>query len=225
MIKIWCISDSHCKHKQLTIPEDIDIVIHAGDASNYRDLSQNDAEMHEFLLWFSKLPIKHKIYVPGNHDTSVEKGMHNFEDYGGIIVLINEEVTIEGIKIYGSPITPTFGVGWAYNSSHNKIHKYWDKIPDNTDILVTHGPAKGILDLTVNNGYYQCGCKTLLNKVLQIKPKYHIFGHIHDESLIYNAGIFKPTNISTTFINASVCNIKYNISNHGQIINYETAKK
>ena len=223
MTKIWCISDTHCNHTQLKIPADIDMVIHAGDASCYQDLSYNDAEMHTFLKWFNDLSIKYKIYVPGNHDTSVEANMHNFEeDYPEIIVLINKEVVIEGIKIYGSPITPRFGVGWAYNCAHNKIHKYWEKIPDDANIVITHGPPKGMLDLTANNGFHLCGCKTLLNRIHWIKPEYHIFGHIHDESLIYNSGMFKPSGSKTTFVNASTVNLHHKVVNNGQILEYES---
>lgn len=222
-MKIWCISDSHCKHSELEVPN-VDMVIHAGDASNYRDFSQNEAEMREFLHWFKNLPIKHKIYIPGNHDTSVEQGMHDVDDYPEITFLVNETITIEGIKIYGSPITPSFGYGWAYNSKVNKIKNYWDLIPDDTDILVTHGPPKGMLDYTQSRDkgttYVHCGCKTLLNRIQNIKPKYHIFGHIHDESLVYNSGSFTPSGSKTTFINASVCNLRYNVQNQGNIINY-----
>lgn len=222
-MRIWTISDTHCKHKQLEIP-DVDMVIHAGDASNHRDFSQNDAEIREFLNWFKNLPIKYKIYIPGNHDTSIAQEMHDFDDYPEIIVLINDFIIIEGIKIYGSPVTPTFGSGWAWNCNRNKIDsKYWKKIPEDSDIIVTHGPPKGILDYTAetNTLYRQCGCKSLLNRINFIKPKYHIFGHIHDEDFVYNAGSFKPSGLNTTFINASVCNLRYNVQNHGEIIEYE----
>lgn len=221
--RIWCISDTHTRHNELTIPENIDIAIHAGDASNIRDSSFNEAEMREFLRWFDSLPVKHKIFVPGNHDTSIEKGMFNFDDYTDIKFLINESVVIDGIKIYGSPITPTFGSGWAYNCQRHKIFKHWDNIPEDTDILVTHGPPKGILDLTFSGGggLVQTGCKVLLNKVHEINPNLHIFGHIHDEDLIYNAGCYCEPDGKTTFVNASVCNLRYKVANNGIIIDYE----
>lgn len=222
-MKIWTISDTHCKHNELIIPDGIDMVIHAGDASNHRDYSMNGAQMRDFLDWYNNLPIKYKIYVPGNHDTSIEKGMHNFEDYPEITVLINDSVTIEGIKIYGSPITPSFGQGWSYNCSRGTIgRKYWDRIEHDVNILITHGPPKGILDYTESrdfgNQYVQCGCKSLFNAVKRIQPTFHIFGHVHDEPNVINVGKFKPIDYKTTFINAAICNLRYNVENNGQII-------
>lgn len=218
-MKIWCISDTHCKHRQLKVPE-VDMIIHAGDAANNQNFSFNEAEVRDFLLWYNKLPAKYKIFIPGNHETSVEKGMHNFNNYENVTVLINNSITIEDIKIYGSPITPSFGTGWAYNCARHKINNHWNNIPDDTNILVTHGPPKGILDLTAHNGLEQTGCKSLLNRVSTVKPKYHIFGHIHDEPLCYNAGVLKHNDIDTNFVNASVNNLKYNVVNNGVIINY-----
>lgn len=223
-MKIWTISDTHCKHLELELPDpnEIDMVIHAGDAGGHRDTSFNEAELKEFLRWFDSLPYKYKIYVPGNHDTSIEAEMFDFKEYTDIHVLIHESITIEGINIFGSPYTPTFGVGWSYNKARHKIDNYWKQIPEDVNIVVTHGPPKGILDLTAHNNYpEQCGDKSLLNKVLDIKPKYHIFGHIHDEPSCYNAGTFKPSSIETTFVNASINNLSYNVINNGIIIEYE----
>ena len=93
-MKIWTISDTHCKHLELDLPDpnEIDMVIHAGDAARHRDLSLNDVEMREFLTWYNNLPYKYMIYIPGNHDTSVEADMHNFDDYPNIIVLIHDSL-------------------------------------------------------------------------------------------------------------------------------------
>lgn len=219
-MKIWCISDTHCKHSWLDVPE-VDMIIHAGDASNTKDISFNDAEMREFLQWYESLNIKYKIFVPGNHDTSIERKFHKFEDYPNIKFLIHNSISIEGINIFGSPYTPSFGSGWAYNVARHKIFNYWDNLSDNIDILVTHGPPKGILDLTIRNGVKQCGDKVLLNKIEVIKPKYHIFGHIHNEHNVYNSGICRPNGYNTTFINASVNNLDYKIVNNGIIIEYD----
>jgi len=212
-MKIWAISDSHCKHLWLDIPDpkEVDMVIHAGDAGGHRDLSHNDGEMREFLIWFSNLPYKYKIYIPGNHDTSVEANFHNFAtDYPNITVLIHQSINIEGINIFGSPYTPSFGHGWAYNVARHKISKYWEQIPLNANIVITHGPPKGILDYTkANSNYYEkVGDSSLLDNIVKVNPKYHIFGHLHDEPEVYNCGIFKPNQpkLKTEFINACVMN-------------------
>lgn len=224
-MKIWTISDTHCQHKQLIPPDDIDMVIHAGDAGGHRDLSHNDGEMRDFLQWYNNLPYKYKIYIPGNHDTSVEAGFHDFKtDYPNIIVLIHQSVTIEGINIFGSPYTPSFGNGWSYNVPRHKLSNYWDQIPLDTDIIVTHGPPKGILDYTASHSSYyeKVGCASLLNRIIDVNPKYHIFGHLHNESGVYNCGIFKPNQpkLKTEFVNTCVMNIKYNVINNGIYLEY-----
>jgi len=220
-MKIWCLSDSHCQHFLLDKPpvKDVDMVIVAGDVSNHRELSMNDAEMRAFIQWFDKLPYKYKIYVPGNHDTSVERNFHKFPE--SIHKLVDRTIEIEGYKIFGSPYSLAFGHGWAYNMSHNKAFKRWELIKPDTDIVITHGPPKGILDYTkdYNNLFEQCGDKNLLNKILEVQPKLHVFGHLHDESGVYNSGIFHNPNLCRTqFINASVVDLRHNIVNSGYII-------
>lgn len=207
-IKIWHISDTHGNHDLLNIPKDIDIVIHSGDASNNRDCHLNEPEFQKFLLWYSKLPIKYKIFIAGNHDTCVEKNLFDIKSQmkeKGIIYLENEDVTIEGIKIWGSPHTPQFGK-WAFMKQRHKLSKVWKNIPDDTDIVVVHGPPKGFLDLSFdfNNYVERCGCNALKKKILEIEPKLCLFGHIHNNKDIINAGIMKLSTHKTIFSNGSV---------------------
>lgn len=207
-MKIWHISDTHTYHDLLKVPKGIDMVIHSGDCSNPRDPYNNEPEVREFIDWYSELPIKHKIYVAGNHDSSIEKGLvtkKDFEDYN-ITYLENDFAIIEGIKIFGSPITPTFG-NWSFMRARHKLDRFWgDAMPVDIDILVTHGPPKGILDLSENVSHQLefCGDKSLLNKVLEIQPAYHLFGHIHNSGNIINAGIQKLSICNTWFSNGSV---------------------
>lgn len=214
-MKIWFISDTHSLHNQLEIPEDVDMVIHSGDASVYKELLMNDGEMRNFVKWFSNLNIKHKLFIPGNHDTSIEAGMTKKADLAklGITMLIDESITIEGIKIFGSPYTPSFGHGWAYNSARHKIQKHWELIERDTDIVVTHGPPKGVLDLTRSNDL--AGCKNLLNTIERIQPEIVSFGHIHEEGGRKLQDLKFP---KTTFLNSAVVDLGYNIINNGHII-------
>jgi Icc-related predicted phosphoesterase len=209
----------------LDIPLDVDMVIFGGDASNPKEPVLNANEVLDFLEWFNSLThIKYKIMIAGNHDTSIENGMVSRGDIPeSIIYLEHESVIIEGIKIFGSPYTPKFGTNWAYNVPRgNPIKAYWDDIPEDTQILVTHGPPKGVLDLTQydtrlgNNGlsYFQCGCKDLLERVQSVQPAYHLFGHIHTEKNCPNSGILRIQNCSTTFINGAV--VDYGRSNDDQ---------
>ncbi len=201
-MKIACISDSHTFHDQIIIPKGIDMVIHSGDCSNVKSPLLNINEVESFLKWFELLTVKYKVFIAGNHDTSVQARLVNPHDYN-IIYLEHESITIEGIKIFGSPYTPEFH-DWAFNVRRDRLHEYWQAIPEDTDILVTHGPPKGILDLAYHaTGMEYCGDNALLKRVRQIQPKYHIFGHIHNNEDNINAGTRTINGINTTFVNAS----------------------
>lgn len=206
-MKIWHISDTHGFHGYLNVPKDIDMVIHSGDCSNYRDPYKNEQEVRNFITWFDSLDIKHKIYVAGNHDTSIEKGLITKENFtsSNIIYLENEDITIENVKIWGSPYTPTFG-HWAFMKNRSKLDKIWKQIPEDTDIVVVHGPPKGILDLARDYGgkLEFCGCSALKKNILRIQPKYFMSGHIHNNDDIINAGTCKLSAYDTVFSNGSV---------------------
>lgn len=207
-MKIWHISDTHTFHGLLQVPKGIDLVIHSGDCSNPRDPYINEYEVKDFIHWFKELPIEHKIFVAGNHDTSIENKLVKKIDFSGynIHYLENDYVTIEGIKIFGSPHTPEFG-GWAFMKARHKLDRIWDKaIDDDTDIIIVHGPPKGVLDKSYDRkgNMESCGDKSLLNKVNKVQPKLMLFGHIHNCDDIVNAGIFKFSTYDTIFSNGSV---------------------
>ena len=184
------------------------MVIFSGDCSNPRDPYANESEVRKFITWFSRLPIPYKIFVAGNHDTSIEKGLvdrDHFKD-NGIIYLENEGIEIKGIKIWGSPCTPTFGF-WSFMKAREKIDRLWQHIPDDTDILIVHGPPKGILDQSYSRDgvFERCGCNALKKHVLyRVKPKLMCFGHIHNHEDIINAGMLKLSDYVTQFSNGSV---------------------
>lgn len=206
-LKIWHISDSHTFHGYLKIPE-VDLVIFSGDCSNPRELITNEREVRNFITWFSKLPIKYKVFIAGNHDVSIEAGYITEDNFkqAGIIYLENSSIEIEGLKIWGSPYTPSFGLGWAYNLKRDKLHDLWKNIPQDTNIVVSHGPPKGVLDLSydLNNRVEQCGCEALRKRMLIIKPKLVCFGHIHSIEGIVNAGYIKQADHDTIYSNGSV---------------------
>lgn len=199
-MRIWAISDTHGFHDQLIIPDNIDGVIHAGDFTNERNVKYNTEEYLKFKYWWDGLKAPFKVIIAGNHDTAIADGKVELpEGY-----LCNSGIVKNGISIFGSPYTPSFGVGWAFNVARNKSAQVWELIPYDMDIVVTHGPPFGILDLTERYGgaLEMCGDKSLLNRIKQVKPKYHIFGHIHDCGSCINHGML--TRNGTTFINASV---------------------
>ena len=207
-MNIWHISDTHGYHDLLRIPHDVDMIIHSGDCSNHRDPYNNEPEVRKFIDWYKELPIKYKIYVAGNHDTSIEKRLvvkQDFED-NDIIYLENESIVIEGIKIFGSPHTPQFG-NWAFMKERTKLERFWRlAIEEDVDIIVTHGPPKGILDKSYDqrNNMEACGDKSLLNRILEVQPAYSLFGPIHNTKDIVNAGMQKLSICDTFFSNGSV---------------------
>jgi len=226
-MKIWHISDTHTHERMLEVP-DVDIVIHSGDFSNYRNFYENEPEAKTFLQWYGNLNIKHKILIAGNHDAFPAIAPQEFKelcDYYHINYLENESVNIEGINIFGSPLTPSFG-NWYFMKARHKIGEYWKEVPDNTDILVVHGPPKGILDLSYSReGVLEyCGCKSLRNNILdRIKPKFVCFGHIHNCDDIINAGTLKLSYYDTIFSNGSVVTDgKFGqVSSNGNILEYD----
>jgi len=199
---ITLISDTHFQHKKLQL-EGGDMLIHAGDLCGHG----TEAEAVAFMKWFEEQPFTHKIFIAGNHDWF-------FQEYGATYIsqlipknihyLNDSGVEIEGFKIWGSPIQPEF-FDWAFNRKRGaEINQHWKLIPKDTDILITHGPPFGILDRTLGN--MNVGCEMLLKKVNQIKPKLHVFGHIHE-----GYGLIEKDNI--IFANASTLNVNYQMTN------------
>lgn len=213
-LRIWHISDTHQNHLNLEIPEDIQVVIHSGDAANPKDQYSNEPYFREFLRWFKELPIKYKIYVAGNHDSSVEQRLITREDFelNNIIYLEHESTQIEGLNIFGSPYTPEFH-NWAFNVRRDRLVDYWSAIPENTDILVTHGPPKWILD---NDLGQNLGCNALYKRIKDLPNlKIHQFGHIHNRfdsnGKYYNRGIYWDPSSDIKFINASCVDLYHRV--------------
>jgi Icc-related predicted phosphoesterase len=205
-MRCWHISDTHANHTQLVVPEGVDTVIHSGDASNYRDPFRNEPELREFIDWFARLPIPNRVFVPGNHDTSLDRGLierWEIEDLG-IHLLLNEEREIGGLRFWGSPFTPKYG-DWSYMRDRGTINRIWDEIPEGVDVLVTHGPPYGVLDATYTRGnaVELVGCSALAKRVAHVQPRLMCFGHIHSTKDIRNAGVRTVHGLRTQFSNGS----------------------
>jgi Icc-related predicted phosphoesterase len=200
---ITAISDTHGLHRRIKNIPFADMLIHCGDVSKFGE----EHQVLDFLNWFSNQPHPYKIFIAGNHDFFFEQENEKYIQKhipSNVIYLNDSGCEIEGIKIYGSPITPEF-YDWAFNRKRGKeIKKHWDKIPSDTNILITHGPPFGILD--ANKNQHKTGCEDLLHAVEKIKPKYHIFGHIHEAY-----GMLQTMN--TTYINACTLDEHYRIKN------------
>ena len=218
--KITFISDTHNKHKHLTskgmgnILGSGDILVHAGDCTS---MGQKH-EINEFLKWFSNTDFEHKIFIAGNHDFGFEKETdidQQFKDLG-VTYLFDNDITIDGIKFYGSPWQPEF-YNWAFNLPRGEeLASKWEKIPDDVDILITHGPAYGILDYAPIGGHV--GCEELYRKIVEVKPKIHVCGHIHD-------GYGQKTMGGIEFLNASVLDDRYEHAHKPIVVEYNTETK
>lgn len=173
MTRIVCLSDTHNCNGQIRVP-DGDILIHSGDATIRGTID----EIVLFNRWFANLPHRHKIFVAGNHDWLFETNPATAENLldAQIIYLRDSFTVIDKLKIYGAPWQPRF-FDWAFNLNRGReMAEKWKLIPENVDILITHGPPNGILDLTPQGDF--AGCEELRKKVEVIRPKAHIFGHI-----------------------------------------------
>lgn len=190
--KIACISDTHLKNPSWDF-EPADILVHAGDITLFGKLK----ELAKACEWIAGLPFKEKVIIAGNHDFCVQRdpeGSQRVFQTHGLTYLQDESITIEGLKFYGSPWTPVFN-NYAFNAQRGEpLREIWSYIPDDTDILVTHGPPFGILDLA--GPQRLVGCDDLLDRVQQLHLKAHIFGHIH-----YSYGL--RVRGGTQFVNAS----------------------
>lgn len=203
-MRCFAFSDTHTMHEQIIIPDGVDMLIFGGDCSNKRNNAINTNEVALFLNWFSFQKAKYKIMVAGNHDGSIQARMINPKDFG-ITYLEHESVEIEGIKIFGSPYTPTWG-DWSFQKARHNMHDLWQEMPAEVDILVTHGPPAYVLDLyqDIDSGnFIQVGDVALGKRVNIVEPKYHIFGHVHNHKYIKNQGTKTIANKPTIYANVS----------------------
>jgi len=214
-LTLVAISDTHSLHRHVKLP-DGDVLIHAGDFMN---TGRNFHEVTDFANWFMNQPHKYKILVAGNHDILMEQNrfgclemFKSLEHYTKpFYYLQDSSVVIEGWKFWGSPYQPEF-FNWAFNRKRGyEIRKHWDLIPEDTDVLITHGPPLGIGDET-EGGHY--GCADLLVKIQEVKPALHICGHFH-------AGHGTVYRDETSFHNVSICNEKYKPVNAPHVIKLE----
>jgi Icc-related predicted phosphoesterase len=204
-VKITLLSDTHSKHKHIPMDHFIggDILIHSGDISSMG----YEHEVLQFLKWFESIPnYTHKVFIAGNHDWMFQKDPNQIErilkNFPTITYLRDSQAVIEGLVIYGSPWQPEF-FNWAFNLPRkgDELEYVWSKVPDNTDILITHGPAYGYVDRVIGK-YEHLGCELLIERINQVKPSLHVCGHIHSGNGVMGYGV-------TTFINASVLDERY----------------
>lgn len=202
-MKICIISDTHTKHKFVDLKNiEADVIIHCGDMTSNGGIQA----IQEFMNWFSNLEqFKHKICIAGNHDWLFERANIRAREVvpENVIYLEDEEVVIDEIKFYGTPVQKIF-FNWAFNRPEAILANHWKAIPDNTDVVITHSPPYGIGDYVPDG--HQGSPSLYMEIVKRIKPKILTYGHIHE-----GYGIKVIDNI--TFINASNLDGEYQCVN------------
>lgn len=203
-MRFICISDTHMSHRGFSLPYG-DILIHAGDATS----TGTPDEVDRFLHWFAAQSHPHKILIAGNHDWLYQKdpvkASSLLEKHPGITYLQDSGVEIEGVKFWGSPWQPWF-LDWAFNLPRkgSRLREVWNQIPIDTDVLITHGPPHGVLDQV--HGGEHLGCEELKIRLAAVRPRIHLFGHIHDGYGVAQSKL-------TTYINACTCTEQYQALN------------
>lgn len=237
-MRITHISDTHNKHNQLNgkLPGG-QLLIHSGDITSIG----RKREVEQFIKWFGKQDYTHKVFIAGNHDMTFDRErllrdklayfegrteydtecaegkpewlielLDNLPD--GVHYLENNSVTIEGIKIWGSPYSPTFGYGWGFNKDRgNDIAQCWNEIPMDTDIVITHTPIYGYNDRAQNTNE-NVGCADLYHRLREVQPHLHFAGHIHEGYGWKTMGLASWYDLQT--FNGCSCNLRYEAENN-----------
>ena len=244
-MRITHISDTHNKHNQLNglLPGG-DLLIHSGDISSLGRKSEVERFVKWFNDIDN---YTNKVFIAGNHDMTFDREqllrdkLAHFEgktDYDtecaegkpdwlkellgihlrpNVSYLENSDVTIDGIKIWGSPVTPSFGYGWGFNKDRGyDINEIWNTIPMDTDIVITHGPIYGYCDRTSREGL-NVGCADLYHRLNEVQPQLHFSGHIHE------AYGYRQTNWGYAF-NGCNCDLSYLVNNKPMTFDYDFVK-
>ena len=214
-MRLVFISDTHT-YTGFPVP-DGDVLIHAGDATS----TGTPDEVALFLDWFSDQPHPRKILIAGNHDWLFQENPDlaalMLAEHPGLTYLQDAGTEINGVRFWGSPWQPWFNA-WAFNlpSEGESLRNVWNRIPMDTEVLITHGPPRGILD-TAGHGLPPLGCKELRKRLAMVRPRIHAFGHIH-------GGYGAAQSETTLFLNASICDEAYRPNNRPIVVELNEAE-
>ena len=195
-MKILHLADTHnCHHRLRDLPE-ADVVVHSGDFS----MVGSEQEAIDFLNWFCNLPYRHKIFICGNHDDCLYDANIDGLD-ANVHFLSNSGIEMDGVKFYGVPM-------FIEDCITDRQSRNYASIPDDTDVLITHSPAYGILDFDDGINY---GSEEILSRISELHLKAHLFGHIHAQH-----GVAEQNGI--IFSNGSIMNADYTTLNRPNVI-------
>ena len=189
MASICIVADTHRQHRALTIPE-CDLLIHCGDFCSFE--REDAATLADADAWFAEAPAKHVVCVGGNHDFMLQSREFQFTH---ATFLEDSGTEVDGLTIYGSPWCPDLSL-FAYYANEELLIERWRQIPAGIDILITHTPPHGFLDVP-SSGDVHLGCPHLRDELHRIQPRLHAFGHVHASHGTHRDG-------GTQFVNAAV---------------------
>ncbi|MFT5285653.1 MAG: Icc-related predicted phosphoesterase [Planctomycetota bacterium] len=207
-LRIVCLSDTHNLHDSIDVP-DGDVLIHAGDFTG----RGYEHEVESFGKFLAKLPHREKVIIAGNHDFLFQDEPELARKLlGDVTYLYDSGAEIADLRFWGAPWQPWYK-NWAFNLQRgDEIGAKWKQIPDDTDILITHGPAFGVLDRTFDGSVV--GCEELVVALERVRPRMHVFGHIHE-------GYGTTDRNDVLRVNASNCNIRYKAANPAIVIDWD----
>jgi Icc-related predicted phosphoesterase len=191
-MRIVAVADTHTFEKDLGDIPDGDVFVHAGDLLRGGTLD----ELGPVVEWIRSLPHPDKVIVAGNHDwcfltdSAAARALLRETNY-----LQDSGTTLHGARFWGSPWQPAYN-DWAFNLPRGRaLAEKWAQIPEGVDILITHGPPSGFGDRGPVAG--RMGCEELLQRVREVRPKLHLFGHIHQDGGFWRDGSICFANVTT----------------------------
>jgi Icc-related predicted phosphoesterase len=199
--------DTHGQHRTLDVPVG-DFLIHVGDFTLFNRSREEVRDFNQFLF---ELPHRKKVVIPGNHDFKFAEPKWR-KLISAATLLLNEGVEIDGIKIWGSPLTPSNFESFGATSEAD-CGRIFSRIPAQTDLIISHGPPHGVLDIAGSGNRHQ-GCPHLLAAIRRVRPALHVFGHIHQS---YGTASLN----GTVFVNAALAGPGYHLIRQPIVVEYD----
>jgi len=212
VFRVVCISDTCELHRELRVPPG-DLLIHAGDFTFF---GRGTRAIVDFNNWLGELPHPHKVVTYGNHEYALEAKPKLRKLISNATVLVNESVVIGPARIWGSPLTPHFGGAFGRSNAPERL-KVYNEIPLDTDIFITHGPPYGVLDDSPTDYPGPSGDPELRAAVIRVKPKLHVFGHVH-------SSLGTQTTRDTVFVNAALFGLDGSVDRRKIVLNMSKFK-
>lgn len=207
-MRIVCLSDTHGLHDRLVVP-DGDVLLHAGDFTRRGTVREVEA----FAGFLERMPHREKVVVAGNHDFLFEREPERARELLGAVTYLEDSgALVAGLRVWGSPWQPWFH-DWAFNLPRGKaLAEKWALVPEGVDVLVTHGPPFGLMDRVFDGR--RVGCEELARELERIRPRLHLFGHIHEAY-----GAFMGDGVLS--VNACSCDLDYRAVNPPVVVERE----